>query len=156
MAISSQRLSTDRITGIVRGVTPRTRAKRVFTSTHAGDRGPRTLIENMPSGHRWFEWRVARFPRRPEDRVSARVLVKMLLRIRYERDGDVAELERMVSEDVVDVVDALRKPTDWQMSTTGIRALVQNGEVEVENLPDDDHPHSTIVGIPFDLILEAC
>jgi len=65
-------------------------------------------------------------------------------------------LELLMAQDAIRIVDALRIPTDWQMGTTGILSVVQDGDPGTTTLPGEGTARIIILGFPFTIEMEAC
>jgi hypothetical protein len=147
----SQALAFARLEAIVRGATPLRMTDWPFTCVDDGA-GNVAPLEEMVSGFRYFQWRHAEWTVRDSARVTCRVVHRLVVRIRYDLAnlGNV-DLERIIAEDLVVIDDALRIPSAWQMSSTGIKALQQVGPIG-RTAGAGWH----IVGMPYTLTLEAC
>lgn len=154
--LDSQARVLARLEALVRGIMP-LRYRELPFLRGEGDDGTETALEEMVTGFRYFQWRYAEFPDRPTDRPSCRVVLPLVLRIRYDW-GDLGKttLERTIAEDLVTIDDALRIPSAWQSSATGLIVIRRSGKAGKTTLPNADSPKFTIVGAPYEATLEAC
>lgn len=148
---TAQALAFARLEAIVRSATPLQITDQPFVVAEDGE-GRRVALEDMAAGTRYIEWRHAEWAVRDPSRVTGRVVHRLVMRVRYDLDTIApVGLERLIAEDLVVLDDALRVPADWQMGTTGIKAIMQDGQIGKTT-----GPGWVIVGVPYTLTLEAC
>lgn len=114
----------DRLTTIVRGVTPKESPDWPFTCVGDGT-GLVQDLESRPSASsiRFFEWRLTEAPTDygiAGGVAACAVQALLTLRVWYPVTGDRRLLEIMLAEDVQRLTVAVMAPSSWQTATTGL------------------------------------
>jgi len=141
----------DKITEIVRDITPTYDADHPFTCVEDGS-GKVVDIEHDLCPERYFDVRHADLPADAgyTGPNGFTLRSRLLLRIRYRTDVDRGRLERKIGTDIALVTQAILDCCLWDSANTGINTIVPPQLGAISGLPIDDQP-AVLVSWPIEV-----
>ena len=115
-------------------------------------------LEQLESGFRYFEVVTAGIPREASgDLITCRWIQPLLVRVRYDYNDDIDQLETAITEDVIAIIKALRSPSNWNQGSSGLTSVrILEEDIEPEPIGEEERPIAVIVPIPITITYRDC
>ena len=142
----------------IEAIAPTRAARYGFVCIQTEDAGRQSRLEDLKSGTRYFEIVASSTPLEAGEGIRpCRWTVDLLIRVRYDYTYDHDPADSMIVEDAISIIKAIRKPSNWDQSNTGMRSLIAESPADPIILgDDDDRPSALIFPFPVTITFKDC